>query len=364
MASGAQSFYELYRRSSIGLALTDTLDDLISEERINPQLAMKILGNFDQAITEALQKNVKSRLQFKGSLDTYRFCDEVWTFLIKNVTFKMDNGSQSVQADKVKIFSTAHAAVCSRPVPWVPDLAPRSVQATPSPTNLQTNAVRPDPALISSHTLHDPKIMVRQRRGRKSSAAAQPAPTMVSGPQTPASTRTQWIVYAVASGACAAFNGVFAKLTTTELTSTLAHKLATVLSLSSHENIVEIAVRAIFFGLNLAFNGIMWTLFTQALARGTSTTQVSIINTSTNFMLTALLGLFIFAEALPPLWWAGASLLVAGNVIVGRKDEDRGEDMPGEVGPEERSDEAIPLLKEDGDEDEDEDVADLGDLSR
>lgn len=53
------------RSRSIGLALTDTLDDLISEERIHPQLAMKILSNFDQAITEALQKNVKSRLQFK-----------------------------------------------------------------------------------------------------------------------------------------------------------------------------------------------------------------------------------------------------------------------------------------------------------
>ena len=100
---------------------------------------MKILGNFDQAITEALQRNVRSRLQFKvnrtkelpsprpcwrksndtslltkpllalpvlqGSLDTYRLCDEVWTFLIKNVTFKMDNGSQTVQADKVKIVS-------------------------------------------------------------------------------------------------------------------------------------------------------------------------------------------------------------------------------------------------------------------
>ncbi len=54
--------------SSIGMALTDTLDDLISDERINPQLAMKILGNFDQAITEALQKNVKSRLSFKVNL--------------------------------------------------------------------------------------------------------------------------------------------------------------------------------------------------------------------------------------------------------------------------------------------------------
>lgn len=116
---------------SIGLALTDTLDDLIESQRINPQLAMKILGTFDQAITEALQKNVKSRLTFKvnsatlprrrilekpiwlnmfnhtmqGSLDTYRFCDEVWTFLIKNVTFKMDNGNHAVTADRVKIVS-------------------------------------------------------------------------------------------------------------------------------------------------------------------------------------------------------------------------------------------------------------------
>ena len=120
--------------NSIGLALTDTLDDLISEGRINPQLAMKILSNFDQAITESLQKQVKSRLQFKvrlsarytrqggedyvlrldadtssrklqGSLATYRFCDEVWTFLVKNVTFKMDGGGNTVTADKVKIVS-------------------------------------------------------------------------------------------------------------------------------------------------------------------------------------------------------------------------------------------------------------------
>ncbi|RYP68319.1 hypothetical protein DL769_005543 [Monosporascus sp. CRB-8-3] len=45
------------------------------------------------------------------------------------------------------------------------------------------------------------------------------------------------------------------------------------------------------------------------------------MNTSTNFMITALLGLLIFAESLPPLWWLGAAMLVAGNVIIGRKDE-------------------------------------------
>lgn len=74
-----------------------------------------------------------------------------------------------------------------------------------------------------------------------------------------------------------------------------------------------------FFGLNLIFNGIMWALFTKALARGTSTTQVSILNASSNFMITAVLGWMIFSESLPPLWFVGAALLVAGNVIIGRR---------------------------------------------
>lgn len=38
-------------------------------------------------------------------------------------------------------------------------------------------------------------------------------------------------------------------------------------------------------------------------------------------MLTAILGLVIFSESLPPLWFAGAALLVAGNVIIGRREE-------------------------------------------
>ncbi|KAI1335839.1 transcription initiation factor IIA [Xylariaceae sp. FL0016] len=104
MAS-AGSFYELYRRSSVGTALTDSLDDLITDHRIDPQLAMKVLANFDRAIAEVLQDKVRSRLTFKGSLHTYRFCDEVWTFQLKNVTFKMENGGQVVSADKVKIVS-------------------------------------------------------------------------------------------------------------------------------------------------------------------------------------------------------------------------------------------------------------------
>ncbi|KAH8728797.1 transcription initiation factor IIA, gamma subunit-domain-containing protein [Phaeosphaeriaceae sp. PMI808] len=97
-------YYELYRRSSLGGALTDTLDSLITERRIEPQLAMKILINFDKAVADGLTDKVKTRLTFKGHLDTYRFCDDVWTFIIKDINFKLDNSTQ-VHADRVKIVS-------------------------------------------------------------------------------------------------------------------------------------------------------------------------------------------------------------------------------------------------------------------
>ncbi|KAL2754379.1 hypothetical protein ACRALDRAFT_1070184 [Sodiomyces alcalophilus JCM 7366] len=189
-------------------------------------------------------------------------------------------------------------------------------------------------------------------------------------------TRNKWIVLAIASGACAAFNGVFAKLTTTELTTSISRSLSKFLHLSSIGGAFEVILRGAFFGLNLLFNGIMWTLFTQALAKGSSTTQVSIINTSSNFVLTAFLGLVIFAESLPPLWWLGAALLVAGNVIVGRKDEAGDADANVEADanayvpvPQERSDsfqdedyDGRDRVKQAG-QGVDEDIIDLGDLT-
>lgn len=65
----------------------------------------------------------------------------------------------------------------------------------------------------------------------------------------------------------------------------------------------------------------MWALFTAALTRGSSTTRVSIINVSSNFFITAILGAIIFSEKLPLGWWCGAGLLAAGNVVIGRREE-------------------------------------------
>ncbi|KAI4813440.1 hypothetical protein E4T44_10771 [Aureobasidium sp. EXF-8845] len=62
------------------------------------------MTNFDQVIAQVLGEKVKARMSFKGHLDTYRFCDDVWTFILKDIKFKLDN-SQTIEVDKVRIVS-------------------------------------------------------------------------------------------------------------------------------------------------------------------------------------------------------------------------------------------------------------------
>ncbi|KXN71539.1 transcription factor TFIIA complex small subunit [Conidiobolus coronatus NRRL 28638] len=96
-------YYELYRSSTLGLALTDSLDELIQSGQINPQLAMRVLMQFDKSMTEGLASQVRARATFKGHLQTYRFCDDVWTFIIEGPSFRFEQ--DVVLVDKVKVVA-------------------------------------------------------------------------------------------------------------------------------------------------------------------------------------------------------------------------------------------------------------------
>lgn len=51
-----------------------------------------------------LATRVKSRLTFKaGKLNTYRFCDNVWTFMLNDVEFR--EVQEITKVDKVKIVA-------------------------------------------------------------------------------------------------------------------------------------------------------------------------------------------------------------------------------------------------------------------
>lgn len=108
--SAIQQYYELYRRSTIGITLVESLDNLINEGKIEPQLAILILTTFDKAINNNLKDlnlnntvskqssssgGSSNKFTIKGDLHTYRFCDEVWTLIIKNCVLKLENGNLS-----------------------------------------------------------------------------------------------------------------------------------------------------------------------------------------------------------------------------------------------------------------------------
>ncbi len=98
--------YQLYRNTTLGHTLQESLDELIQCSQITPQLALKVLLQFDKAINNALATRVKNKIGFKGHLNTYRFCDNVWTFVLNDVEFSGKDGSQEVIAvDKVKIVA-------------------------------------------------------------------------------------------------------------------------------------------------------------------------------------------------------------------------------------------------------------------
>lgn len=57
--------------------------------------------------------------------------------------------------------------------------------------------------------------------------------------------KTQWLIYAIASGGCAALNGVFAKLTTTQLTTTWATGISHLFGLEEPSVLVEGVIRGV-----------------------------------------------------------------------------------------------------------------------
>ncbi|XP_057313410.1 transcription initiation factor IIA subunit 2-like [Hydractinia symbiolongicarpus] len=95
--------YQLYRNTTLGNSLQESLDELIQSQQISPQLALQVLLQFDKAINSALATKVKNRINFKGRLNVYRFCDNVWTFVLNNVTFR--EVGDSIKVDKVKIVA-------------------------------------------------------------------------------------------------------------------------------------------------------------------------------------------------------------------------------------------------------------------
>lgn len=95
--------------TSLGRALTDALDELITAGNIPPQLAIKALTQYDKSMAEAFIKHVKTKTSIKGHLHTYRSVEEVWNFTIKEAQLKLETGELAAGASALGGSAAAQA---------------------------------------------------------------------------------------------------------------------------------------------------------------------------------------------------------------------------------------------------------------
>jgi transcription initiation factor TFIIA small subunit len=105
--------YEFYRASSVGEALTETLNDLIKENRITGALAVKILHHFDRVVPEVLETELHATMKVKAKIKHYQNVDEVWTFVLKNACFTTKENGQ--KKDEVQEFRAEHMTILACP---------------------------------------------------------------------------------------------------------------------------------------------------------------------------------------------------------------------------------------------------------
>jgi drug/metabolite transporter (DMT)-like permease len=112
---------------------------------------------------------------------------------------------------------------------------------------------------------------------------------------------------AAGSGLCAALAAAAGKLATGEAAQ--VDRLAPTVPLTWW-------VRVLLLAAHFGANGLMWVLFTRALASAPSSLEPTAINTAVNLAASGILGALVFGETLGGGWWVGASLVAVGIVLV------------------------------------------------
>jgi hypothetical protein len=78
----------IYRGCTLGDALVEALDVLVTEGKIDGPLAGRVMQAYDEVMAETMDKKVTGKGTIKGKLDVYRFIDNIWRFSISNASLR------------------------------------------------------------------------------------------------------------------------------------------------------------------------------------------------------------------------------------------------------------------------------------
>ncbi|KEG14334.1 hypothetical protein DQ04_00521190 [Trypanosoma grayi] len=163
----------------------------------------------------------------------------------------------------------------------------------------------------------DARTAVKTTRGRP------PKHQQVSQHNQKLATNRIFFLYASLAGTFGALSAVVGKLAVAESSGESIAALATPLlsAVGVHiagaqlSGVLLLAVRGLLLAVNAFCTAQMWRWYLKALSCG-PTAVCQIINTGTNFAVSALFGLLVFREEITVSWAAGALLVVVGLALV------------------------------------------------
>lgn len=107
--SGTGPIY-LYRFTSLGESLKETLDQFVSTNQIDSELSESFLECFESKFLKVVSEKATKSCALKGHLNTYKHLPDVWRLWIENTTISTETEAISsrmlnivaVNAKKVK----------------------------------------------------------------------------------------------------------------------------------------------------------------------------------------------------------------------------------------------------------------------
>lgn len=104
--------FQIYRNTSIGESLMESIEELCADGRLPEEMAVSILQQFDESMSVAVKKMVTGKANMKAEVSHYKYNENVWTFNLKNVEFKLNpSGSGSMGAAVNTTVQTAKVVV-------------------------------------------------------------------------------------------------------------------------------------------------------------------------------------------------------------------------------------------------------------
>ncbi|GMH44951.1 hypothetical protein BSKO_12908 [Bryopsis sp. KO-2023] len=107
--------FQLYRGAKVGECLMQSLFELMETEKLSEEVADKVLSQFDKSMYLALDTRVGTKAQLRGKLKTYRYIDNVWQFVLEEVSLRLCSGGRGGSSgSEVKMESSKLICVDSK----------------------------------------------------------------------------------------------------------------------------------------------------------------------------------------------------------------------------------------------------------